>query len=86
MYPEFRKYSARIAMLRRQGYTQDPAQTRIQIANETTPQDLKTFTQQHLQKSPILITIVGNTKRIGIDKLTQIAPITTVKTKEFLLD
>ncbi len=86
MYPEFRKYSARIAMLRRQGYTQDPAQTRIQIANETTPQDLKTFTQQHLQKSPILITIVGNTKRIGIDKLAQIAPVTTVKTKEFLLD
>ena len=81
-YPVFRDISTRIASLKRDGYTNDPALTTYTSLDQMNISDIETFYQKHIQGQPVTWMIVGSVKKINTEQLAKFGRIEMVKHKE----
>lgn len=84
MYPELRRKSRRISTLRRKGFEHDIAVEYLDVATTVSKEDMVKFHQGKVQDARIVYTIVGNKKRINIDKLKALGEVVFVKKDDFL--
>ncbi len=79
--PDFRYKISWIEDLRRRGYQQDPYEFLQNAYRELEFDDIRQFHDKHLKDNPIVITIVGDKKRIDMDELAKFGEIIEVKKK-----
>ena len=83
-YPNFRDKSQIIAQYKQLGYTEDPNKQLVDEVSRMTLSDLERFYKQHIQGQSVVYVIIGNKKKIDMDKLQQIGEFEEMKMKQFL--
>lgn len=83
-YPNFRQKTQRIALYKRQGYSEDPNELLVEEVSEMKLQDLADFYQKNIQGKTIVYIVVGNKKKIDIKQLEKIGDVEEMKVGEFL--
>ncbi|MDR1980417.1 MAG: insulinase family protein [Tannerellaceae bacterium] len=81
-YPTFRMISRRIASLLHSGYTSDPNETLIGKLPQMSMDDVVRFYEENIQGRPVIYMIVGNSKKIDMNKLSGFGKIVKVKKEE----
>jgi predicted Zn-dependent peptidase len=81
-YPSFRKIPGRIASLVREGYLSDPNKKLIACLSQMEMTDIIRFYEQNIKNRPVIYTIVGNSRKIDMNKLSTFGKITKVKKED----
>jgi predicted Zn-dependent peptidase len=81
-YPTFRKISRRIASLLLAGYTSDPNETLIDRLPRIGMDDVVRFYEENIQGRPVIYMIVGNSRKIDMNRLAGFGKIVKVKKEE----
>lgn len=77
--PLFRELSEYIVKWNLLGYQHDPAQVNIPVYYEMKFSDMYNFYKENIQQKPMVIVIVGDEKRIDMNKLAQFGRIIKLK-------
>ncbi len=80
--PNFRQLSQSIVKWKLLGYQHDPGQVKIPVYYEMTFDDVYKFYVENIQNKPMAIAIVGDAKRIDINKLSKYGKIIKIKKSE----
>lgn len=80
--PHFRDLSERIVSWKWLGYNYDPSQEKIPVYYDMKFDDMYKFYSDNIQKKPMVITIVGDEKRINLNELAKYGKIIKVQKKE----
>ncbi|MCB9203149.1 MAG: insulinase family protein [Flavobacteriales bacterium] len=83
-YPEFRKISEKINLLKQYGFNLDPLQKEYELYSEITFEDLKEFHKKRVQSKSFIITIYGNLSESNIQKLQKLGNFKELKIKNVL--
>ncbi|MDL2265179.1 insulinase family protein [Parabacteroides sp. OttesenSCG-928-G07] len=81
-YPTFRDLSTKIANYQRNGYESDPNIPYLEYINDLKMKDIVDFYKQHIQGHTVVYGIVGNSKKIDLDKLRSFGEIVFLKKEE----
>lgn len=81
-YPPFRKISSIIAVMQREGYTEDPTRLLLENVEKMGMEDISRFYQQNIKGRPIVYTIVGNSAHINLTKLAAFGEVVRVNKKD----
>ena len=71
---------------KRLGYQHDPNQEKIPVYYEMKFDDMLKFYQENIQKKPMVVVIVGDEKRIDMNKLSHFGKIMKLKKKDVFRD
>ncbi len=82
-YPAFRDISLRWAFYRKEGFTEDPNRLLLQMLDDISMDNLISFYDKQLKGHPAIYAIVGNRKKINMDKLADFGEIIYLKEKDF---
>ncbi len=83
-FPTFREISPKIAELRQKGETVDPNIQLIKALPDINMEDIKSFYEKNIQNKPIAYIVVGNSKKIDIEKLKQFGEFKPMKIKDII--
>jgi len=78
-YPTFRKIPGKIASLLNEGYTSDPNETLLDNLTRLSMNDITRFYEENIHSRPVIYMIVGNPKKIDMNKLAEFGKIIRVK-------
>ena len=81
-FPSFRDISVRIAAYRQEGFEKDPNRDLMEYINSVTMEDVETFYQKHIKNRPVIYAIVGNSKLVNMERLTQYGDLVKLKIKD----
>lgn len=81
-YPSFRDISKKVARYRKEGFSEDPAKGLLQGIEEMGMEDIVHFYNGHVQGRPVAYVIVGNDKRLDVNKLSAFGTIVKMKMKD----
>jgi len=81
-YPSFRKLSSKIARFRRDGYDNDPNKSYLKNVSKLEMDDISEFYLNNIKDRPIVYAIVGNSKKINMNKLAEFGTIVKVSKKD----
>ncbi|MDH6304553.1 putative Zn-dependent peptidase [Parabacteroides sp. PF5-5] len=81
-YPTFRRIPGKIASLMNEGYTADPNETLIESLSQMTMQDIVRFYEENINGRPVVYMIVGNSRKIDMDKLVEFGNVIKVKKED----
>jgi predicted Zn-dependent peptidase len=79
--PDFRDLSEQVVKWKLLGYQHDPAQAKIPVFYDMQFDDMYKFYAENIQKKPMIITIVGDAKRIDLKALSKYGKINNIKKK-----
>lgn len=77
--PNFRDLSENITRWKLLGYQHDPSQGKIPMFYEMKFEDMYSFYTENIQKKPMVITIVGDAKRIDLKSLSKYGKVNKIK-------
>ena len=80
--PTFRNLAKSIVAWQYRGFNEDPAKSKVNQYKSFTFDDIVKFYKAELQQKPIVITIVGDKKRIDMKKLEKYGRIVEMKEKD----
>lgn len=83
-YPNFREKTQQIAHYKQQGYTQDPNELLVDEVSGMNLYDLERFYQQNILGKTVVYIVIGNKKKIDIEKLQQMGEFEEMKLNDFL--
>lgn len=83
-YPNFREKTQQIAHYKQQGYNQDPNELLVDEVSGMNLYDLKNFYQQNILGKTVVYIVIGNKKKIDLEKLQQMGEFEEMKLKDFL--
>jgi predicted Zn-dependent peptidase len=78
-YPAFRKIPGKIASLINEGYKTDPNETLIDNLSKMSMNDVVRFYEDNINSRPAVYMIVGNSKKIDMNKLIEFGKVIRVK-------
>jgi predicted Zn-dependent peptidase len=78
-YPAFRKIPGKIASLINEGYQADPNETLIDNLSKMSMNDVVRFYEDNISSRPVVYMIVGNSKKIDMNKLVEFGKVIRVK-------
>lgn len=78
-YPAFRMIPGKIASLLNDGYKSDPNETMIESLSALGMDDIKRFYEENVVGRPVVYMIVGNSKKINMEKLAEFGKVIKVK-------
>ena len=81
-FPSFRDLSARIAMFRREGFQADPNRKLLEYIAPMTMEDIEHFYERQVAGRPVVYAVVGNARRIDMEKLASFGTVEKVKVKD----
>lgn len=81
-YPTFRKIPGRIASLLNEGYLSDPNEKLIAGLWQIEMADIVRFYEENIQGRPVIYLIIGNSRKMDMDKLGAFGKIIRVKKEE----
>ncbi|MDR2118748.1 MAG: insulinase family protein [Tannerellaceae bacterium] len=81
-YPTFRKIPRRIASLLNEGYASDPNKTLLTHLTQMEMNDIVHFYEDNIKDRPIIYVIVGNSRKIDMNRLASFGKIIKVKKEE----
>ena len=82
-YPAFRDISSKIAVYRRDGYTEDPNRKLLEDIEQMQMDDVVSFYQSYVKGRNLVYVLVGNAWKIDMRKLANFGDIIRVKKKDF---
>ena len=82
--PSFRHLSSSVAYWKKQGYNDDPRKNRISDYEKMEFDKITDFYKKNVSGKPIIITIVGNKKRIDIEKLKKYGEFIELKNTDVI--
>jgi len=80
--PGFRDLSRKIKSMELLGYDEDPAISKVEVYKNLEFDDIVEFYKKNLKDRPIVISIVGDKKRIDMEKLKKFGKIIEIKEKD----
>ena len=83
-YPNFRQKTQRVALYKRQGYSEDPNELLVENVSEMKLQDLEDFYTKNIQGKTVVYIVVGNKKKIDMKQLEKIGEVEEMKVGDFL--
>ncbi|MFA5655185.1 MAG: insulinase family protein [Dysgonamonadaceae bacterium] len=83
-YPNFRQKTQRVALYKRQGYSEDPNELLVENVSEMKLQDLEDFYMKNIQGKTVVYIVVGNKKKIDMKQLEKIGEVEEMKVGDFL--
>ena len=81
-FPSFRDLSARIAMYRREGFNADPNRKLLEYIAPMAMEDIEQFYERQVAGRPVVYAVVGNSRRIDMEKLASFGTLEKVKIKD----
>ncbi|MDR2810603.1 MAG: insulinase family protein [Tannerellaceae bacterium] len=81
-YPTFRKIPQRIASLLNEGYTADPNETLLTHLAQMDMGDIARFYEENIKGRPVVYVIVGNSRKIDMNKLSAFGKLIKIKKEE----
>lgn len=78
-YPSFRKLSEKVAAQIKEGYTEDGNKDLLSDISQMSMEDVISFYESNIKNRPIVFAIVGNSRKIDMDKLASFGEIVKVK-------
>ncbi len=81
-FPSFRDLSARIAMYRREGFNADPNRKLLEYIAPMAMEDIEQFYERQVKGRPVVYAVVGNSRRIDMEKLASFGTLEKVKIKD----
>ena len=78
-YPAFRMIPGKIASLMNDGYTSDPNEKLIESLSAMTIDDVSRFYEENINGRSVVYMIVGNSKKINMEKLSEFGKVIKVK-------
>lgn len=78
-YPTFRRIPGKIASLINEGYKADPNETLIDNISDMSMSDVVRFYEDHINSRPVVYMIVGNSKKVDMNKLVEFGKVIRVK-------
>lgn len=81
-YPSFRELSEKVAGFKRSGFDSDPSEALLTGIAEMDMKDIVRFYRRNVRLKPIVYIIVGNSRRIDMDKLTKFGKIIKLRKKD----
>lgn len=81
-YPSFRRLSSLIAVMKREGYKEDPTRLLLENVEKMDMEDINRFYRENVKDRPIVYTIVGNTAQIDKTKLAAFGEVIKVNKKD----
>jgi hypothetical protein len=81
-YPAFRSIPSRIASLLNEGYTADPNETLIAGLAQMQMDDVLRFYEENIKGRPVVYMIVGNARKIDMNKLAAFGNVIRIKKEE----
>lgn len=78
-YPTFRKIPGKIASLINEGYKADPNETLIDNLSKMSMSDVVRFYEDNINSRPVVYMIVGNSKKVDMNKLAEFGKVIRVK-------
>ncbi len=84
LYPELRHKTRYVSALRRRGHKQDVAARYLDIVKSVTQEELMDFHSRKVAPGSIVYTIVGNGKRIDMEKIRTVGEVIEMKQKDFV--
>ena len=81
-FPSFRDLSARIAMYRREGFNADPNRKLLEYIAPMAMEDIEQFYERQVKDRPVVYAVVGNSRRIDMEKLASFGALEKVKIKD----
>jgi predicted Zn-dependent peptidase len=78
-YPAFRKIPGKIASLINEGYKADPNEALIDNLSKMSMNDVVRFYEDNISSRPVVYMIVGNSKKIDMNKLAEFGKVIRVK-------
>lgn len=82
-YPGFRDISLRWAFYRKEGFHEDPNRLMLQLLDGIGMDDLVQFYDRQLKGHPAIYAVVGNKRKIDMEKLAAFGEIIYLKEKDF---
>jgi predicted Zn-dependent peptidase len=80
--PSLRNKSMLVENWQRLGYNEDPRRNLVSVYNKQTFDDIVKFYNDVVKKHPIAIAIVGNVKKLDVNKLKSFGSVTNVSNKD----
>ncbi|MDR0431629.1 MAG: insulinase family protein [Tannerellaceae bacterium] len=81
-YPTFRKIPGKIASLLNEGYKTDPNETLIERLSNMSMSDVARFYEKNINNRPVIYMIVGNSRKIDMNRLEEFGKIIKVKKED----
>lgn len=78
-YPPFRKLSQKVASQIKEGFTEDGNKNLLSDISQMSMEDVVSFYESNIKDRPIVFAIVGNSKKIDMEKLASFGEIVKVK-------
>jgi predicted Zn-dependent peptidase len=78
-YPAFRRIPGKIASLINEGYNADPNETLIDNLSKMSMDNVVRFYENNINSRPVVYMIVGNSKKINMNKLVEFGKVIRVK-------
>jgi len=81
-YPSLRERSSKIASLKKQGFVSDPNKELIDAVSKMDINNIVAFYDQNINGRTVAYVVVGNSKKIDMNKLAAFGKIVTVKVSD----
>jgi predicted Zn-dependent peptidase len=81
-YPTFRKIPERIASMLNEGYASDPNEILVTELSKMEMSDIVGFYEKNIKDRPVIYIIVGNSRKIDMEKLSKFGKVIKVKKEE----
>ena len=81
-FPAFRDISVRIASLKGDGFTQDPAPAFLSHIQQMQLGEMEAFYRTHIQGQPVVWMVVGNLKKLNTQELSKFGHIVQYRHKD----
>lgn len=78
-YPSFRKLSKKIALQKQEGGVEDTNKVLLSDVKQMGMEDVTTFYESNVKNRPVVFAIVGNSKKIDMNKLAAFGKVIKVK-------
>jgi len=83
-YPSFRNISSKIASYKMEGYKEDPNAQFLEMLNDINMDSVVSFYEKNVANRPVVYIVVGNSKKIKMDKLASFGHIIHVKKNDII--
>ena len=84
--PNFRDINKQVSSWKEQGYSQDPNKVNLNSYSQLNFNDITNFYKDEIKNKPIIITIVGNSKRFDIKELEKYGEVIKVKENDLFVN
>lgn len=81
-FPSFRDLPEKVASFRRQGFDSDPSEALLCGIADMEMNDIIRFYRRNIRLKPVVYVIVGNSRRIDMDKLAAYGEVVKLKRKD----